>query len=58
MENAVITDVKYIFDDTETQISAVVDGVEMTVPKWPGNSHYDEIKTRVDAGTLTIAAYE
>ena len=58
MEWAVITDVKYIFDDTETQISAVVDGVEMTVPKWPGNIHYDEIKTRVDAGTLTIAAYE
>jgi hypothetical protein len=58
MEWAVITDVKYIFDDTETQISAVFDGVEMTVPKWPGNSHYDEIKSRVDAGTLTIAAYE
>jgi hypothetical protein len=58
MENAVITDVKYIFDNTETQISAVVDGVEMTVPKWPGNIHYDEIKSRVDAGTLTIAAYE
>ena len=58
MEKAVITDVKYIFDNTETQISAVFDGVEMTVPKWPGNIHYDEIKSRVDAGTLTIAAYE
>jgi hypothetical protein len=58
MEHAVITDVRYVFDGLGNQLRAVFDGVEMSVPEWPGNRHYDEIRSRVDAGTLTIAAAE
>jgi len=58
MEHAVITDVRYVFDGLMNSLRAVVDGEDTTVPEWPGNRHYDEIKSRVDAGTLTIAAAE
>jgi len=37
-------------------VSAKIDGQEMFVPMTDGNRHWDEIKERVDAGELTIAA--
>jgi len=54
MRESTITDVEFITDDKETQISAVIDGVKVSIPKWPGNRHYDEIKSRVDAGRVII----
>ena len=41
-------------DDENSCIKATIDGVEMFVPLDEGNTHYAEIKRRVDAGELTI----
>jgi hypothetical protein len=37
-----------------TTIQAVIDGVAMSVPLDPRNSHYKEILRQVEAGILTI----
>ena len=38
-------------------INVDFDGVSMLVPIDSSNRHYVEIKSQIDAGTLTIAAY-
>ena len=35
-------------------ITALVDGVQMSIPADAGNRHYAEILRQVEAGTLTI----
>ena len=40
--------------ESNVQIKATIDGVEMSVPLDPANRHYDEIMRQVEAGTLTI----
>ena len=43
------------FDGVENDgITAVIDGVTMSVPLDPANRHYAEILRQVEAGTLTI----
>ena len=37
-----------------SSITAVIDGITMSVPLCEGNRHYDEIMRQVEAGTLTI----
>ena len=39
-------------------ITAVIDGITMSVPLDPANRHYAEILRQVEAGTLTIADAE
>jgi hypothetical protein len=55
-----ITSAKYIQDtllSTEpSSITAVIDGVTMSVPLDPANRHYAEIMRQVEAGELTIQA--
>jgi hypothetical protein len=41
--------------ESNVQIVATIDGVEMSVPLDPANRHYAEIQKQVAAGTLTIA---
>ena len=51
-----ITSAQYVvFDGSNTSITAVIDGVTLSVPLAPGNRHYDEIMKQVAAGDLTIA---
>ena len=41
--------------DEDTQIiKAIIDGIEMNVPKDPDNRHYAEILKQVKEGKLTI----
>ena len=43
------------FDGEDTNhIKAIIDGVEVSVPKDPNNRHYAEILKQVKEGTLTI----
>ena len=58
MEEMNITAAQYILgrDGENSMIKATIDGQELFVPITEGNRHYDEIKRRVDAGTLTIEA--
>ena len=51
-----ITSAKYIqgLSKTNINVKATIDGKEMFVPIDENNRHYAEIKTKVDAGTLTI----
>jgi len=42
------------FEGTNTGITAIIDGVTMSVPLDPANRHYAEILRQVAAGTLTI----
>jgi len=54
-----IKNAKYIknpYKETNGTVSAVIDGVSMSVPMVVGNRHYDEILKQVEAKTLTIAA--
>jgi hypothetical protein len=39
-------------------ITAVIDGVTLSVPLDPANRHYAEILRQVEAGTLVIAEAE
>ena len=55
MNEMTITSAQYVAQDGEnTSINAEIDGVQMNVPLFPGNRHYDEIQRQVEAGTLTI----
>ena len=60
MEKVNITSAQYMNDMTgETaSITAVIDGVTMSVPLDPANRHYAEIMRQVEAGTLTIQEAE
>jgi len=57
-----ITDAKYVTNfKTEPEneaVSAIIDGVQMTVPMDAANTHYAEILRQVEAGELTIAEAE
>ena len=52
-----ITVAQYYQDDGSNNIGikATIDGVEMSVPLDPANTHYAEIMRQVAAGDLTIA---
>ena len=43
------------FINENDSITAVINGVTMSVPLDPDNRHYAEIRKQVEAGTLTIA---
>ena len=47
-----------IISGENSSITAVIDGVTMSVPLDPANRHYAEILRQVEAGTLTIAPAE
>lgn len=53
-----IKNAKYILNpdgETKGTVSAIIDGVSMSVPMVVGNRHYDEILKQVEEGKLTIA---
>ena len=52
-----ITSTQYYndLDGNQVGITAIIDGVEMSVPLDPANRHYAEILRQVEAGELTIA---
>ena len=56
MENMNIEFAQYSIDmmGNNTSITAVIDGVTMSVPLDPANRHYAEILQQVEAGTLVI----
>lgn len=57
MDEMNITSAQYLTNvegDNDT-IRVTIDGIEMLVPVYPSNRHYDEIMRQVAAGTLTIA---
>ena len=60
MDNVNITSAQYIAGrgGNNSSITAVIDGVELSVPLQEGNRHYDEIVRQVNAGELTIADAE
>jgi len=43
------------FEGNNSSITAVIDGITMSVPLDPANRHYAAIMEMVDAGELTIA---
>jgi len=56
-----ITTAQYIVNvqtNENTGITAVIDGIQMSVPLDPANRHYAEIMRQVEAGTLTIQEAE
>ena len=56
MEQMNITSAQYSadIDGNNSTITAIIDGIEMSVPLDPANRHYAEIMRQVDAGELTI----
>jgi len=60
MENINIESAQYQtnWDGKNGSITAVIDGVTLSVPLDPANRHYAEILRQVEAGTLTIAPAE
>ena len=60
MENMNIEFAQYSIDmmGNNASITAVIDGVTMSVPLDPQNRHYAEILRQVEAGTLTIQEAE
>jgi len=46
------------FSGNNSSITAVIDGVTMSVPLDPANRHYAEILRQVEAGTLVIQEAE
>ena len=56
-----ITSAQYInspMTGETSSITAVIDGVTMSVPLDPANRHYAEIMRQVEAGELTIQPAE
>jgi hypothetical protein len=59
MENMNIESAQYVqYMGENSSITAVIDGVTMSVPLDPANRHYAEIMRQVEAGTLVIAEAE
>jgi hypothetical protein len=60
MDKMNITFAKYVngLEGTTTSISAVIDGVTISVPLDSANRHYAEIMRQVEAGELTIQTAE
>ena len=58
MDRMNITSAQYMndMDGNTACITAVIDGVTMSVPLDPANRHYAEIMRQVEAGELTIQA--
>jgi hypothetical protein len=55
MEQVTITSAQYNAPDgSNVSITAVIDGITMSVPLDPANRHYAEIMRQVEAGELTI----
>ena len=56
MEQMNITSAQYSadIDGNNSTITAIIDGIEMSVPLDPANRHYAEIMRQVEAGELTI----
>ena len=55
MNEMIIENAQYIarYGNNE-EITATIDGIEMSVPLDPANRHYAEIMRQVEAGELTI----
>ena len=53
-----ITSAQYNAEEegNNSSITAVIDGIAMSVPLDPANRHYAEILRQVESGNLTIAA--
>jgi hypothetical protein len=59
MDKMNITSAQYTsVGDTTTAITAVIDGIIMSVPLDPANRHYAEIMRQVEAGELVIQPAE
>jgi len=61
MDKMNITSAQYVNDELTGNtacITAVIDGVTMSVPLDPANRHYAEIMRQVEAGELTIQPAE
>jgi hypothetical protein len=60
MENINIESAQYAIDmeGNNSSITAVIDGVTLSVPLDPANRHYAEILRQVEAGTLVIQEAE
>jgi len=62
MDKINITFAQYVkaetWDNNPSSITAVIDGVTMSVPLDPDNRHYAEIMRQVEAGELTIQPAE
>ena len=57
MDKMNITSAQYVTDTLNgdaASITAVINGVTMSVPLDPANRHYAEIMRQVEAGELTI----
>jgi len=58
MDRVNITSAMYFSDDELTgknsSITAVIDGVTLSVPLDPANRHYAEIVKQIEAGTLVV----
>jgi len=57
MEQMNITSAHYVDpynNGSHDSITAVIDGITMSVPLDPANRHYAEIMRQVEAGELTI----
>ena len=58
MDKMNITSAQYINNTMTSEtacITAVIDGVTVSVPLDPANRHYAEIMRQVEAGTLVVA---
>ena len=50
-----ITSAQYVeIDGKNSSITAIIDGINYSIPLDPDNRHYAEILKQVEAGTLTI----
>ena len=59
MENMNIESAQYVqYMGENSSITAVIDGVTMSVPLDTANRHYAEILRQVEAGTLVIEPAE
>jgi hypothetical protein len=60
MEQINITSAQYYvdLDGTNIGITAIIDGITMSVPLDPANRHYAEILRQVESGIITIADAE
>ena len=53
MDITLVQHKKFMGEDTN-HLKAIIDGIEVSVPKDPDNRHYAEILKQVKEGTLTI----
>ena len=61
MDNTNIASAQYINDPTTGMadaITAIIDGIQMSIPLDPANRHYAEILRQVEAGDLVVQEAE